>query len=316
MGVVHRVFGVDPRCPTPNTFSGATCKRRGCPHCGRPWAFSQGAVMRLNFEHYAGDVVLISVTAPGASRLPWACDRDHVHSGPRGCRVDAQYADAWSEDCSLRLRALRDAAKRVVRTAGFPVASLWLGRVWEPQKRGVPHAHIVAGAGTPREYEAAMRFHAELVRLAPDYGFGRELHVTQRMAPREASRYLVGYLLGRSGKKETVRENIADPRMPRLIVYVARSLTRETLVTMRRLRYARWYFAALGKKLSAYPRAFGDDLFELARVCAQLEREHGPPDEPVTRVTTRRQTSAPLTFEVPTRVVENLRVMRRLAVAA
>jgi len=260
--------------------------------------------MRINLEHYIGErgfVVLVTVTAPGKSQLPWSCGKDHVHAGPRGCKVKDDAADLWSSDCSLRLRKLRDAARIAVDRAGLPVATLWLDRVWEPQKRGVPHAHIVCGANTPSEYAAAMRFHKEVKRLAPDYGFGTRVDVTQKMSASNAARYLTGYLMGRTRKKGSVRDNLGDPRMPRLLVYVARALTSETKVTMRRLRYARWYFAALRRQCFQFPKLYGDELFNVARVCALLERANGPP-------VSLEQRSA--------RHVDNLRVMRRLAVAA
>jgi hypothetical protein len=295
--------GTHGTCPTPNPFSGATCKRRGCPHCGKGWCRSYGAVMRVNLEHYTGErgfVVLVSVTAPGKRELPWSCGKDHVHGGPRGCRVKDDHADLWSSDCSLRLRKLRDAARIAVDRAGLPVESLWLDRVWEPQRRGVPHAHIVCGANTAIEYAAAMRFHAELLRLAPEYGFGKQVHVTAKMSASNAARYLTGYLMGRSGKKGTVRDNLGDPRMPRLLVYVARALTSETKVTMRRLRYARWYFAAVRRQVFMFPKLYGDEMFAVARVCALLERATGPP------VSLEQRTA---------RHVKNLRVMRQLAAA-
>src|SRR5438105_11100548 len=98
------------------------------------------------------------------------------------------------------------------------------------------------------------------------------------MAAAGAARYLCGYLMGRSRKKGTVRDNLGDPRMPRLLVYVARSLTRETLVTMRRLRYVRWYFAALKHRCEVMPRIWPDDeLVNIARVAARLDRANGPP---------------------------------------
>jgi hypothetical protein len=256
--------------------------------------------MRCNVEHYGGAVVLLTLTAPGADLLPWACDKPHVHEGPRGCRVDRQYAEAWSLDCCDRLRRLRDAAYRAVKRAGFPTDSLWLGRVWEPQKRGVPHVHICSGVATPIEFAAAKMFAAELERRAPEYGFGARFHMTRRMEGRDATRYLAGYLLGRSRRKGTVRDNLADPLMPRLIVYVARRLTSETRVTMRRLRYARWYFAALRRRIGVYPQLYGDELFRVAQVCARLERSNGPP-EPLERRAARH--------------VDTLRLMRRLAVA-
>lgn len=273
------------------------CRRRSCKHCGPKWLAMQSQKMRLNLGAFCGEagrVVLISLTAPGADLLPWACDKDHKHAGSYGCVVERRCAVAWAEAAPEMWKRLRDAAKRAVDRAGLPVDALVVERVWEPQKRGVPHLHVVAGARTPRELEAAERFHQELRRLAPEYGFGPQLHLTRPMDGREAARYLGGYLLGRSRKKGTIRDNLNDRLMPRLLVWetpaigsISRSermvewqqrlaLRGGTGVTIRRLRYARWYLAALKQK-AHYPKVRrGVEVIAVAKVAALLER--GPPE--------------------------------------
>jgi hypothetical protein len=265
------------RCPTPSPFNGANCRRRRCPHCGVPWVRSWQAVSRVNLEHSGHAVVLITITAPGKDLLPWGCGKDHEHSGDRGCKVKDDYADLWCAAAPKQLAMMRDAARQAVKRAGLPVDKLWLERVWEPQKRGVAHVHVVAGADTPLELAAAERFHAELVRLAPDYQFGDRLHITKPMVGEEAARYLAGYLLGRSRKKGTIRDNLGDPRMPKSLIYVSRSLTKITGVTMRRMRVVRWYFAALSGKLAVYPRLYGEELLAVARAAMLVERNDLPP---------------------------------------
>lgn len=307
----------DPgRCPTPDPFTGANCKRRRCPHCGRSWVQAWEAVTRLNIGALGGYVVLLSVTAPGADRLPWACERDHQHAGAKGCRVIAAHADEWAEAAPDNWRRLRDAARAAVKRAGLPTSALHLERVWEPQQRGVPHLHVIAGARNPAELEAAELFHAELKQRAREYGFGEQLHCTRPMTAAEAARYLAGYLLGRSRRKGTIRDNLAHPRMPRSLIWITPAigsvatgeritgmrerlgLHRGTGVTIRRLRYARWYLAALSHRVAAYPRLFGDELLAVARVAVQLERSNAPP--------AKRELEH----------VRTLRLMRRLAVAA
>lgn len=335
-------------CPTPNGFTGASCKRRGCPVCGVPWAKSVGAVSEHALEHFlsqiVGSVVMIAITPPGVAELPWACTKVHrsrktgevlPHSGAIGCKVDAEKADAWAADLTERWKKLRDAARKAVARAGFPDHALVLERVYEPQKRGVPHLHVVAGARTPIEYAAANRFAEELHRLAPLHGFGnvdrgkREVnqacsashrkgatfveledcicgYAHPKFSAAEARRYLVNYLTGRSKKKGSIRDNIQDPRMPRSLWWVTPALTslstneriermREKLggvnggtgVTMRRLRYVRWYFAALTGRCAVFPRLFGQDILDVARVAAQLEpkkaRAPGETDEQAER---------------------------------
>lgn len=340
-------------CPTPDSFTGSSCKKRGCPVCGIAWARSVGTVTEKNLEHFGGDVVMISLTPPGVERLPWGCTKEHrdrhgnpaPHSGRRGCQVDAEAADDWAKYVREEgWKKLRDAARKAVERAGFPPQALVLERVWEPQKRGVPHLHVISGASTPIEYAAANRFAEELSRLAPDYQFGfvdrgdrvknqacpvrnhherAQLHACTcghslpKISAQDARRYLVSYLTGRSGKKSTIRENISHPRMPRSLWWLTPALSslstneriegmRERLgvaggtgVTMRTLRYVRWYYACYDRRCSVFPRLYGQFMFDVARVAVRLEpkkaRAPGVTDE--------------IAFK---RVVENLRVMRRL----
>ena len=328
-------------CPTPNGLTGASCKRRGCPVCGVAWARSVGSVTERNLEHLAGDVVMISITPPGVDLLPWACEKVHRNragdvvpcSGKRGCMVDDDAADEWATYVREEgWKKLRDAARLAVKRAGFPTAGLVVERFWEPQKRGVPHLHVIASARDALEYAAANRFAVELARLAPDYRFGfvdrgkrepdqscpvsnhrerGQLHectcayALAKISAQEARRYLVSYLTGRQAKKAGIRENISHPRMPRSLWWLTPALSslstneriegmRERLgvvggtgVTMRRLRYVRWYFAALAGRCTVMPRLFGQDVIDVARVAAMLEpkkaRAPGETDEQAER---------------------------------
>lgn len=324
------------RCPTPNSFTGSSCKRRGCPVCGVPWAKSVGTVNEKGLEALGGSVVMIAITPPGQDVLPWACRKEHrdrhgsplPHSGKRGCKIDDEAADRWSEDLSARWKKLRDAARKAVERAGFPRAGLAIDRFYEPQKRGIAHLHVIAAARTPIEYAAANRFAEELHRLAPEYGFGfvdrgnrtknqacpvrnhrdrSQLgscicsHALPTITAQEARRYLVSYLTGRSGKKNTIRENISHPRMPRSLWWISPALTslstnariegmRERLgveagtgITMRRLRLVRWYYACLQGRCSIFPRLFGQDILDVALVAVRTEpkksRAPGETDE-------------------------------------
>lgn len=206
----------------------------------------------MNLSAAGGPVATIAITGPGADRLPWDDDHcisrgrrmpGHRHSGPRGCRVQQRPLREWSESLSYRWQCLRQAARIATkRELGF--APPWvLARVWEPQKRGVPHLHLVVPYGSPAERKAADVFRRHLARLVVDYDFG---HVQGKLAPlegSEAARYLANYLAGRTSKKSSIRTNIADPSLPRSLLWLTPKLTRETLVTMRTLRRARHLWA-------------------------------------------------------------------------
>jgi hypothetical protein len=116
------------------------------------------------------------------------------------------------------------------------------------------------------------------------------------MTAAEAARYLAGYLLGRSRRKGTIRDNLGDPRMPRSLIWITPAigsishgermtawrdrlgLREGTGLTMRRLRYARWYLAALKRKVYVFPRLQGVEALAVAKVAVLLERGNGPPE--------------------------------------
>lgn len=290
------------RCPF-GTMERPSCKKRACPFCGPRWARDWQRVLSQNLDSLGGPVATIAITGPGAQRLPWdeawcAHRRPHRHSGTRGCRVMQAPLSRWCETLSYRWQLLRQAARvatqrelrerwkrahpgeRLPPLSAF--APAWLvARVWEPQKRGVPHLHLVVPYGTWREREVADVFRGHLARLVGEYDFG---HVQGKLAPiegREAARYVANYLAGRSGKKSSIRDNIADPRLPRSLLWLTPRLTRETLVTMRTLRRARHLWAAMDGRCEL-PRFTGWE--EGVRVAAVFRRIYprraGPlPDE-------------------------------------
>jgi hypothetical protein len=243
------------RCPN-GTMWKPSCKRRSCPVCGPRWARDWQRVLGANLEALGVEVVTIAITGPGADRLPWdeehcaqrRLGKHHRHSGGRGCRVQQRALREWCDTLTYRWQLLRHAARLATkRELGY--APPWLVcRVWEPQKRGVPHLHLVLPFGTGFEQQAARVFLKHLKRLAREYDFG---HVGRHKGPelqpisgREAARYLANYLAGRTAKKTSIRDNIADPKLPRSLLWLTPKLTRETLVTMRTLRRCRHLWAA------------------------------------------------------------------------
>lgn len=239
-------------CPNGTVWK-PSCKRRSCPFCGPRWARDWGRVLAQNLDHLGGPVATIAITGPGKDRLPWdeewcAARRvgpRHVHSGRRGCRAQQAPVRRWCETLSYRWQLLRQAARLATkRELGY--APPWVvARVWEPQRRGVPHLHLVVPYGSLAERQAADVFRNHLARLARSYDFGA---VQGKLAPiegREAARYIASYLTGRTAKKSSIRENIAHPNLPRSLLWLTPRLTRETLVTMRTLRRARHLWFAL-----------------------------------------------------------------------
>jgi hypothetical protein len=285
-------------CPNGNAFN-PSCKKRTCPFCGPRWAQRWRRVMFTNLEAYDGPVIMVAITAPGADRLPW--DETHCHhpnggqhGGKRGCRVQQRAAREWSETASTRYGMLRQtAAQHTRRHAPAPVNLL--ERVWEPQRRGVPHLHLVLGAGSREEIEAAAEFVSKLKDSAVDYDFG---HVDARgkkgskggrvvargqilklVSAQDAARYLSAYLTGRSKHKPSIRETVNDPALSFLhgkekrqalpLIWLTPRLTRITKVTMRNLRRAGHLIAA-SKGWCDFPK--WRDIYEAIDIGAAYRR--------------------------------------------
>jgi hypothetical protein len=317
-------------CPDWNKIPGeearkVSCKRRDCPRCGVNWARDWSKVNELNLEAYGGQIVMVTITAPGEDRLPWdeahcARRRTHRHSGPAGCRVQQRAAREWSDTLTWRWSKLRKAAilatqRQLAETFALGPAPSILERAYEPQKRGVPHLHLVLGYRTRSERDAAHVFVGHLKRLAGEYDFGfadgsgkkrgmrNARPVVERhgielrpMTGRDAARYLANYLTGRNPtKKSSIRENISHPTMPRSLLWLTPALTsvssserigamrerlgiaRGTGVTMRMLRRARHFFAALEGRCPAPNWRDTTDALLTLSVFLQAFHHRGPP---------------------------------------
>jgi hypothetical protein len=197
------------------------------------WAGDTRVRVLSNTESYGGSVSLITVTAPGRDVLP----------GPEAMH-------RWNSTAPGRWRKLnRAASQETLRRCGRrPSLLVW---TWEYQRRGALHKHLVVGVETAAELAAAHVYVQALHRLASEYGFGfvdrgrrtggrRCLEV---IPARRAGRYVAKYLspLDSNGKP-TMSETVTRPDVPPLVVYVARSLTSKTGMTMRYLRWRRKAF--------------------------------------------------------------------------
>jgi len=197
-----------------------------------------------NFGHYDGQVALVTVTAPGQDVLGWDRSRcqhpgDETCSGSKGCVVDADALKLWNRTAPRRWRELHRKASQWVRRH-HPDAYLMLGRVWEEQKRGALHVHVVVGYDMGLVRTAAIAYRDQLERLAPEHGFG---YVGQKLSSargENAAAYVSSYFIAGSGRKATVRETVRSIHAPGHIVHVSTRLTRATGVTMRSLRRQRY----------------------------------------------------------------------------
>lgn len=225
-----------------------TCRRRQCPGYAPLWAGDQRRKLFDNLGAYEGTVAVLAVTGPGADELPWDVNRcrsmgEHVHSGPRGCRVDRLAARLWNTTAPKRWTDLhRQVYMKVCKHRVRPVL---LARVFELQRRGVLHVHPVLGFETPAERHAARLYARYLSELAPRYGFGHTERKLETRSPKRIAAYLSAYFVTGKRGKLSLQESVRSPDMPRSIVHVSKELTQRTGVTMRELRFRRfvWFIA-------------------------------------------------------------------------
>lgn len=245
---------------------GKRCKRRDCPGYVDVWMGDQGVRLLENLRAYDGKVRMLTITAPGADRLPWdvaSCGHTAGEcSGRLGCRVVPSIARAYNEQSQRAWSMLWNSTRgRINRRLGAGALRL-LAYAPETQARGVIHLHLILGAETPRERHALEMATVELKRLAAGYGWGFVDDGRQRKSGREhgrpvaaggplweplqAASYVAKYLT-HPDKRGGVRELVMSGQAPTRAVYVSSSLTRRTRCTMRNLRTRRYLYRTLGE---------------------------------------------------------------------
>jgi hypothetical protein len=205
------------------------------------------AALRAYGDRYQGrstQVRMVTITAPGSWGLPWDehhCSHlgEHRHSGKLGCRVLPDAAGLFNELAPKWWRDLHREARQAAQRAGGTAPQM-LARVWEHQKRGVLHAHVLLGYTTPGERAGADRYVGELHERAGRHGFGFVDRKRQLKEPTQAAAYLSSYFVAGSKGKLSLRESVLSQEMPRSIVYVAPWLSTRSGITMRSLRLRRY----------------------------------------------------------------------------
>ena len=194
------------------------------------WAGDTRHRLLANVTSYGGAVALVTVTAPGNDLLG---DRPSMRR--------------WNVAAPARWREMhRAAAQRARRKHGVLRMLCWS---WEYQRRGALHKHVLLGVETAAERVAAHTYLRALDEHRHEHGFGfvdndgnakwRRRGLATIPAER-AARYAAKYIskLDAAGKP-TLNETIMHPDVPPLVVYVSRSLTMSTGVTMRFCRHVR-----------------------------------------------------------------------------
>jgi hypothetical protein len=229
----------------------------------------QAERIRANLVAWDGKTCLMTLTAPGADKLPWDRSKcppgEHVCSGRLGCQVDWVAAAEWNSDVTKRLGDLLKVAREHVRRRhGGRAEVRVLAIVCEAHARGVFHVHVVLGYRTAADRAALDTFREAARRTRGRYGFGTgrrgsfDAGEPDRFTARDAGRYISKYLRPDQGKTSFMpllervarigERNPATGRMKHLLrpVFVSPILTRQTGVTMGYLRFKRWAWRAWG----------------------------------------------------------------------
>ena len=119
-----------------------------------------------------GSYFFVTITAPGADRLPW--DPESCQHGPevecsgnRGCRVDRFDGAVWNGTAPRRWSWFVTYLRR-------RLGDLQYAGVWEDQERGVLHRHFVLRVESPTTEKRVM---AAVRNSARRWGFGSQYDV-------------------------------------------------------------------------------------------------------------------------------------------
>lgn len=259
---------------------GGRCKRRDCRSYVDDWLRDQGVRVLENLAAWDGQVLMVTVTPPGADRLPWEldvwereqrarscvaaimghrslsgpapCDHDGPCASRLGCRVDPDLCRSFNAAALQRWSELWETARtKVWRAYGGGQLHL-LAYTMEPQRRGVLHMHLVLGFRTARERGALGLAVSTLKRNAAAHGWGfvddgRNMGRVLGAGP--AAAYVSKYLT-KPEKSAAVRTMVLGGQFPRRGIYVANRLSGRTRTTMRNLRAKRQVWAETREQVS------------------------------------------------------------------
>jgi hypothetical protein len=220
----------------------------------------------VNAAAYAGHMALVTVTAPGQDRLPWDGHRCYDYAlGP------------WNESAPARWRKLHQAALKRARREAKRLGVEWfvLAQVWQEQKRGALHRHLLVPMASAAEHKVSAVYVTALHELSCDHDFGFVDRKLELRSPEKAAGYLARYIAS---------ELAMCRNLPGHVVEVSRRLTARTGCTMRTLRQARVEWATRrararldseSPEAAVRPAGTEGALFEVTRVGVGTVRRHG-----------------------------------------
>ena len=264
------------------------CRSRACPDYSPHWARDQRRKSFAALRYYgerevstgAGverQVALLTVTAPGADRLPWdesvcAPLGPHRHSGKLGCRVRREAASKFNEQAPRQWTRLHRSVYSWCRRNGYRPRLLM--RVVELQHRGVLHIHPVLANSTASERAGRQAYQRRLARVAGNYGFGFVDRKSELRSPTAAAAYLSAYFVTGKRGKLNLQESVTSGEMPRSIIHIDFRLTKATGITMRSLRLQRFIWVLMNRPVDDLVRELAASSIDNLHTYLHLR---GPP---------------------------------------
>lgn len=226
------------------------CGSRYCPACGTRWMGDQRVQAVAACEQIPGDVALITVTGPGR-RTAARC------AAARGQSV-ADWWRWWNASAAARWRGLHLEASGAPRRRAKKDGATWTVefRVWEFQKRGAKHAHVVAPMGTESQRTCTIAYVRNLAAAASWWGFGfilggdKDERPEAHRAPRvprvpagAAARYVAKYVASTGAGKDNLVSTVRRVAQRGSVLYVNPRRTRASGCNMTTLRARRRIYA-------------------------------------------------------------------------
>ena len=265
--------GARARCTA--GFHGHSCKKRTCSICGLVWAKDWRVVLFANLKHLGGFVMLSSVTPPGKEALPGTRGTARM-SAPtsmiRSGLVVVSTRTPWRSGPTTPRRGGNDftTPHGTRSSGGTAVPAVDPACVGAAEARPGARASGVQRADT-RGRRCSRRRTSRSSAGCARHGFGfvgRKRGVSQQvMAADRAAAYLSSYFVTGKREKATLAENAKDPNLPRLLIWLTPTLTRQTGMTMRSRRRCP---AAMGRPTGLLPPVVVG--LELARAILLAER--------------------------------------------
>lgn len=239
-------------CPTPRTIEvrdetyPAPCGSRYCAVCGQRWQGDMRAQAVAATEHLPGGLALVTITAPGNAYFG---SLDAWGMTPMPIRYER-----WNRSARRRWRALHLHAAAPLRRWAEKIGLDWriLFRAWEYQKRGALHVHVVVPYGTPDERRFTDAWVHNLWACAAEFGFGYVLGGDKKQQPAPgqepkvvpadgpaAARYVCKYVSSTGAGKGSMVEVAQRTAQRGSVLYVSRTLTQASGLSMTTLRARR-----------------------------------------------------------------------------